>query len=129
VAKYSGRNGVIYLGTGTASAVGQLDSWSIDRKTDRVETTCMGDGNKTYIQGFPDMTGQFSGYWDAADDALFDAAEAAAACNMYIYPSSTTSTVYFYGTAFVDASVNGSTKDAVKVSGSWAAASTWGRKP
>jgi hypothetical protein len=127
--KYAGRNGLVYLGVGGAAyAMGALKEWSFDRKVDMIETTCMGDSNKTFVPGLPDMKGTFSGFWDAADDQLFTAAEQTAAVNMYIYPSSTTITKYFYGTAFVDFSLSGGKDKAVEFAGSFAAASSWARK-
>lgn len=127
--KYSGRNGTIYLGTGGAAyAMAQVKEWSLEKSTDKIEVTCMGDANKTYVMGLPDLKGSFSGYWDAADDQLFTAAEATSAVNMYIYPNSGTATKYWYGTAFVDASVKGSATTAVEINGSFVAAGSWGRK-
>ena len=44
---YHGRKGVVYMstsGTGTATSVSNLKTWSINMPTDKVEVTAFGDG-------------------------------------------------------------------------------------
>lgn len=130
MAKYHGRKGVVYLsttGTGTASSV-TLTEWSLNRATDRVDVTSFGDANKTYVQGLPDLQGSFSGVWDHADTKIFDAASSSDGCKLYLYMSSDASGLYFYGPAWLDASITTSVSDAVKISGTFAANGSWGQK-
>jgi hypothetical protein len=132
VARYHGNKGVVYgsvTGTGTAVNMVSLSAWTLDMATDKVEVTAFGDLNKTYVQGLRDIKGTLSGFWDSSDDSLFDASESADGMKLYLYPASTAATIYFYGPAFIDASINVSVSGAVSVSGNFVANGSWSRKP
>ena len=132
MARYSGSKGVVYLSTtagGVAIAAISLSQWTLDRKTDKVEVTAFGDLNKQYVQGLPDIQGTLSGFFDSADDALFDGADSADGVKLYLYPSSLATSIYHYGPAWLDASIDVDVKGACSVSGSFVAAGSWGRKP
>ena len=132
MARYHGNKGVVYgsvTGTGTAVNMVSLSAWTLDMATDKVEVTAFGDLNKTYVQGLRDIKGTLSGFWDSADDSLFDASESADGMKLYLYPASTAATIYFYGPAFIDASINVSVSGAVTVSGNFVANGSWSRKP
>jgi hypothetical protein len=129
---YHGKGGVVYMsttGSGNATNVVQLTEWTLNRTTDKVETTAFGDANKTYVQGLPDVQGEISGFWDSATDQLFDAAESADGVKVYLYPSRDAATVYFYGPAWVDASLSVAVNGAIAISASFSANGSWGRKP
>ena len=129
---YHGRSGVVYMstsGAGTAAAVVQLSEWSLDRSTDTVDVTSFGDSNKVFVQGLPNLQGSISGFWDSDTDTLFDAAESSSAVKMYLYPASTAPSVYFFGTAWVSASISVGVNAAVAINGTFVAASSWSRKP
>ncbi len=129
---YHGKKGVVYMsatGAGAAVNVVFLNEWSIDMATDKVETTAFGDANKTYVQGLKDVSGDLSGFFDSATDQLFDAADSADGVKLYLYPSADAPTIYFYGPAWVDASISVPVSGAVALSGSFAANGSWGRKP
>ena len=130
MSRYPGRNGVIYMsttGAGTATTMIALTSWSLDRTTDTIDVTAFGDANKTYVQGLPDVKGQFSGFWDDTETKLFAAADSSTPVRLYLYPSSSATGAYHYGTAWVSASMTNSVSGAVQISGSFAAGSSWGR--
>jgi len=130
MAKYSGRKGVVYLsstGSGNASSI-SLTEWSLNRATDRQEVTSFGDANKTYVQGLPDVQGTLSGFWDHADTKLFDAAESADGCKLYLYMSSDAAGLYFYGPAWLDASITVNVNQPTAVSATFAANGSWGKK-
>lgn len=129
MAKYSGRKGVVYLstsGTGNATAVIGLTSWSLDKSTDKIETTCFGDANKTYVQGLPDVKGSFAGSWDDLETKLAAAAASSDGCKLYLYPSSDKTAAYHYGPAWLDFSMNVDVNGAVKVSANFSANGSWG---
>lgn len=131
MARYAGRKGVVYAassGAGTAIPVASLNSWNIDSSTDKIEVTAFGDANKTYVIGLKDLTGEFSGFWDHADTTIFAAADSADGTKLYLYPSSDAPTAYFYGPAWIDASMEVGVNDAITVSASFAANGSWGRK-
>jgi hypothetical protein len=132
MSRYHGSKGVVYgsiVGTGVAINMISLSSWTLDMATDKQEVTAFGDVNKTYVQGLKDIKGSISGFWDSADDALFDASESADGMKLYLYPSSTAPTIYFYGPAWLDASLSVGAGDAVTVEGNFVANGAWGRKP
>jgi len=115
---------------GGAFAVGvSLSAWTLDRATDKVDVTAFGDANKTYVQGLPDIKGTITGWFDSADDALFDAADSTDGAVLYLYPSTLAPTIYHYGPAWIDASISVDAKGAVAITGSFVANGAWGRKP
>jgi hypothetical protein len=129
MARYHGRKGRLYAsttGSGTAIPVASLTNWSLDQKTDRVETTSYGDANKVYVQGLPDLSGNFAGFWDDSDTTLKTAAVSADGTKLYLYPSTDAITKYAYGPAWVDVSFDVAVDGAVKISGSFAANGSWG---
>lgn len=130
MARYAGRKGVVYIstsGAGTAAAMVAADKWSLNMPTDKIEVTAFGDGNKTYVQGLPDVDGQLSGWFDDTDDTLYDASRSTTPVKMYLYPSSDVPTKYWYGTAWIDFQIQVDVKGAPQVSGSFKAGSTWGQ--
>lgn len=132
MARYHGRKGVVYMstsGSGTAVNVISLNSWELNMATDKVETTAFGDANKTYVQGLKDISGTINGFWDSADDTMFDASESADGVKMYLYPSADAATIYFYGPAWIDASISVGVGAAITVSCNFSANGSWGRKP
>lgn len=129
MAAYAGRKGVIYLsttGTGAASSVLKLNKWSLNRATDKIEVTAFGDANKTYVQGLPDIKGQFSGFWDDTESKPFTAAASTDGCKIYLYPSSDAPTKYWYGPAWMDLSMDDPVSGAATISASFAANGSWG---
>jgi hypothetical protein len=130
VAKYHGKKGVVYIstsGSGNASSI-QLTEWTLNMATDKVEVTSFGDANKTYVQGLKDTQGTINGFWDSADTKLFDAADSTDGIKMYLYPSSDASGLYFYGPAWLDASITTGVGSAVAMNGSFVANGSWGKK-
>lgn len=129
---YHGKQGVVYVsttGAGTASQVIKLTDWSLDMSTDTVEVTSFGDTNKTYVQGLPDINGQFSGFWDDSEDKLFTGSTSSDGVKIYLYPSAAAVTKYFYGPAWLSVSVSTSISDAVKLTGQFVANGPWKRTP
>ena len=95
--------------------------------TDKVEVTSFGDANKTYVQGLKDLTGTLSGFWDETDTKMFNAADSTTGCKLYLYPSSDAISKYFYGPAWLDASINVGVNGAVTMSGNFSANGSWGQ--
>ncbi len=129
MARYHGKKGVVYLsttGTGAATMVIGLTSWSIDRSTDKVDVTSFGDSNKTYVQGLPDTKGSFAGNWDDTEAKVYTASQSSDGCKIYLYPSADSATKYHYGPAWVDFSMQVDANGAVKVSANFVANGAWG---
>lgn len=132
MARAHGKSGAIYVspnGTGVAVAIGNLSAWSLDRSTDKVEVTAFQDLNKVYVQGLPDLKGTLSGFWDSASDPLYAAGISVDGTKLYLYPSTNVPTVYDYGPAWLDTSINVAVNGAVAISANFVAAGSWGHKP
>lgn len=130
MARYAGRKGVVYISTtlaGSASLI-TLAQWTLNKTTDKIDVTSFGDANKVYVQGLPDVAGTLNGFWDHSDTKLFAAADSADGCKLYLYMSSDAATLYFYGPAWLDASIDVGVAAAVSVSANFAAAGSWGQK-
>lgn len=97
---YNGQNGVVkYDVNGTATAVAEVRSFTIDQETATVENTVMGDSVRGYL---PSLT-QFSGTMDVffrddddAANALFSGIGADAA-TLEVFPSGETTGVKLTG--------------------------------
>lgn len=130
MAAYAGKKGVVYMATtaaGTASLVVKLNKWSLDQGTDKFEVTSFGDANKTYVQGLKDIKGAISGFLDDTESKPHTGADSTTGIKLYLYPSADAPGVYWYGTAWLDLSVDIPVSGAATISGSFAAASSWGR--
>lgn len=128
MAAYPGRKGVIYMSTtaaGAATNVVQMNAWTLNRQTDKIEITSFGDTNKTYVQGLPDVQGTFSGFWNDTETKPFTGAASSDGVKIYLYPSSDITTKYAYGTAWLDCNIENGVNGAVTISASFAAASSW----
>jgi len=130
----SGRNGRLYVdvssaANGAAVPISNLNSFSINQTTDRIETTSFGDTTKTYQVSLKDAQGDFSGFWDA-DGTLtrYVTDNVSAGRKFYLYPQAGAAHVgtYWYGTAHFDLTTTATVGGAVEVSGSWAAATSIG---
>ncbi len=128
MAKYAGRKGVVYMsttGTGAASNVASLSSWSLDKTTDKIDVTSFTQANKTYVIGLPDVKGNFSGFWDDTESKIFDGAESTDGVKLYLYPSSDAASKYWYGPAWVDYTIEVGVNDAVKITATFSANGSW----
>ncbi len=131
MATYHGRKGAVYMsttGTGNAASVAKLTNWTLDMSTDTVEVTSFGDANKTYVQGLKDLKGTLAGFWDDTIDTLFSAADSADGVKMYLYPSADAPSKYWYGPAWVSASVEVGVDAAARVSANFVANGSWGHQ-
>ena len=132
MARYAGRNSVVYMsttGAGAATTTVSLSNWTLDLSTDKFEVTAFADANKSYVQGLKDIKGTITGFLDDTGLSLFTAADSVDGCKLYLYPSSAAATMYWYGPAWLDASIAVPVGGAATISGNFAANGSWGRKP
>ena len=122
-----GRNGQVYVGITSAAAASPMTfqaSWSINMVTDKVDVTAFGDGNKVYVAGLPDSSGDFAGFMDDVTSQTYIAATDGLPRNFYLYPDATNDpNVYWFGTILPDFSADGAVAGAVNFKASWNAAS------
>lgn len=131
MARYHGKKGRVMMsttGSGNAVRVLNIKSYSLSFETDKVDVTAMEDANKVYVQGLPDVSGDITFEWDDADPTLYNASISPDGVKMYIYPSTDALARYFYGTAWVDFSIEQAQDSSVNGSASFVAAGPWGAK-
>lgn len=125
MARFHGRNGVIYLSLtsgGAAVPVAFLNGWTINKTVDKSEVTAFGDQNKTYVSGLPDSSGSFNGFYDDATPQMYAATTDGQPRTMYLYESTLSPTNYWAGQILPDMTVTGDVSGAVSISSNWNAA-------
>lgn len=117
-------------GTGAATNLVGAASFEINKGADTVETTAFGDTNKTYVQGFSDVSGSITVVWDDTyDSSIWTACASTDGVKLYLYPSRNATTIYHYGPAWVSGSLKGDVGSRVEASLSFVANGSWGTKP
>lgn len=110
-------------------------SWKLSLKTDKINVTCFGDGNKVYVPGLKDVSGSLAGFWNSADFTLFRATDAETPGFLQLIPNTTDSVgspgivPNFSGLAYLDADIDCTVEGAPAVSGTFVAAGTWVLEP
>lgn len=130
--KLHGKNGAIYLGGAKGSGgikVAAKTQWTLQRNRDYVDATVFGDVNKTYLAGLPNVQGTFAGFLDTSGDLLLSAAVSDSQ-TVYLYadddPGMTTSEVLVaHGPGLLDATVDCSNTDGVRITGEFRANGAW----
>jgi hypothetical protein len=125
MARIHGRRGRVYLdvpGTGTASPLPFIASWSLTMATDTDEVTALEDGTKVYVAGLPDASGEFGGFFDDATAQTYTAATDGIARKFYLYPNVAVTGTYFWGTIIVDFRLNAAVSSSTQLSAQWKAA-------
>ncbi len=131
--RLSGINGAIVLGGALPSPgviVAAKTEWTFSNSRDFFDGSAFSDTNKRWFPGLRDAQGTYGGLLDVSGDLLFSAA-ALGAQLLYLYADSNegASSVALYevahGSGFLDATVNCSLNDMVKVTGQFRAAANW----
>jgi hypothetical protein len=128
VARYHGKKGVLYVssdGSAAATNVGAITRWSIDMGMDKVDVTAMGDANKQQVLGLANATGTVSFWWDDTVNHIFASSAVATGTWFYLYPSSDAVTEYFYGTCWIDYTLEAAVDGAVGGTANIAARGAW----
>ena len=129
MARIAGRNARVYTAIasgGSAEPIPFINSFTIDRATDRYDVTAYGDTSKACVQGLPDAKGQYTGFWDDSTQQLYTAAADGISRKTYVYSDIVNNvTKYWYGNVFWDTSESFPVAGAASISGSWAADGTW----
>jgi hypothetical protein len=114
-------------GATTYVTVASLNAWTADFSRDRADVTCFNDTTKQYVQGLSDAKGTIAGIWDplTTPTDLFAIAMGDVAVGLKLVPSTLTTTTFFSGMAYLDASINVNANGAITVAGSWAGAGDW----
>lgn len=130
-----GKNGQVQMdpvGGSSLVTVADLNGWSLDMSTERVDVTAFGDTNKRRVSGLPDFSGTLKGFWNAvatSTPVFFGAVLAGIPVTLRLIPSTADPTVYFQGLANVDGSIDVASDGAITMSGKWDAAGNWDMQP
>jgi hypothetical protein len=124
----SGRTGVIsYDPTGIGGAglvpLISVNTWTLSQETEYEDVSCYGDTNRVYLPGLADLSGELSGFWNADDVTLWQAASAPTPGWLKLQPNDVEPDAW-QGLAYLDASIDCSLA-APKVSGNFKAAGSW----
>lgn len=127
MARMHGRNGTIYLSVANGDAASLLayqSAWTMSNVVDHQEVTAFGDGNKVYVSGLPDASGDFTGFMDDETSQTYKAAVDGLPRNLYLYPDITADPYfYWFGTVLPDFSADGAIASAINAKSAWVAAS------
>jgi len=131
MARLHGRTGRLYAdftsgGAAAAAPVASLSNWSVSFTSPKVNVTSLGDQNQQYVAGLPDSSGSFSGFYDEGAASAYAASidtSANSARSFYLYPTTNSTSVYWFGTAYFDASYSAGVDGAIELTGDWSAAS------
>lgn len=133
----SGRNGQAQWdpagGTGAAAEpLLSIKGWTLSMKTEKINVTCLGDQNRVYVPGMPDISGSLTGFWNSEDMSLIAAARAITPGFLVLIPDttdmddeSTPAPHAFEGLAYLDAEIDTDVEGAPALSGEILAAGPW----
>lgn len=116
-----GKDGAIYVDGVKVAAKAE---WTISLARDTVEVTAFGDTNKRYVVGLRDISGTYAGFLDNDGDTMLTAAGEEAKF-IELYSDDTNNVLVASGSGFIDATVNCSNTDAVRINGNFRASSDW----
>ena len=125
MARKHGRFGRMYFAVSSgaeAHPAVALRRWTLNSSTDKSETTAQGDTSKNYVSGLPDAQGSYEGFYDGDTAQAWAASQDGLARKVYLYPDTSDTTTYAFGTAFLDFSIDSPVDGATTISGSFAAA-------
>lgn len=135
MARIKGSGGDVYVdqsadGTGSASPLRYVSSWTLDGSVDEIDVTAFGDSNKTTIAGLPSCNGTVKGFYDdtttTGSTALWAIAQGGVARKTYLYSKApSTSGPYWHGKANWSISYEVDVNGAVAISGTWSAATSF----
>ena len=115
MATYFGSDGSVKLVTsgGSVATIGELLNWTVTMTTDAVETTSMGDTNRTYVKGLSTGTGSMSLYLDPDDAVQQDLVQGDSVdCEFFVEGTDSGDTKYT-GTFIVTSVERGTTMDGI----------------
>ena len=127
----SGRDGqVLYDPAGTTPIeIVSISKFKLSLKTDKINVTCFGAMNKVYVPGMKDVSGTINGFYDSAEKALFEAADATTPGLLKLVPHSSEPTHFWTGKAYLDADLDTAVEGAPAVTGNFMAAGPWTMEP
>jgi hypothetical protein len=131
--RLSGLNGAIYLGGLKGSGGTRVTAktrWTLSLSRDYYDGSAFGDSNRRWFAGLRDTQGTYEGLLDVSGDKLFDAAGLGPqVIALYADDNTGASSIGLYlvahGSGFLDAQVDCSLNDVVKITGQFRASGNW----
>lgn len=129
----AGRDGQVKwdpTGVGGVSAVvlAAIKGFTLSMKVEKINVTCLGNQNRVYVPGLPDISGSLVGFWDSADMSLIHATQLTAPGYLELIPhisDGTPSPHKFTGHAYLDAEIDTDVEGAPAMSSEFVAADNW----
>ena len=119
--KKHGKDGAIFVdGTQVAAKA----EWTLSLARDTVDVTSFGDTNRTYVVGLMDISGTYAGFLDNSGDTMLSAAGEDTKF-IELYSDEPNSILVASGSGFIDATINCSNTDAVRINGNFRASGDW----
>ncbi len=119
--KKHGKDGAIHVNGVKVAAKAE---WSLSLARDTVDVTSFGDTNRTYVVGLRDISGTYAGFLDNSGDTMLTAAGEDAKF-IELYSDDTNNLLVASGSGFIDATINASNTDAVRINGNFRAQGPW----
>ncbi len=103
MATHTGSEGTVKTGTvGSDDAIAEIRTFSIEATADTIETSTMGDADRTYSTGLKTFTGSVDCFWDETDTSGQGAFEVGSEVTVTFYPEgATTGDTYYSGSAII----------------------------
>jgi hypothetical protein len=86
MATITGNDGVVLIDT---NAIAEVTSFTINENADRIEDTALGDANRTYKAGLPDVGGTIECWFDDSDTNGQEALDVGSTVNLVLRPAGT----------------------------------------
>lgn len=116
-----GKNAVLYLGAagGAAINIAEQVDWSLDADTAMVDCSSLNQTWKNFVKGMLGYSGNFNGNFNLGSKQVWLAHLSDVPENFYLYPTLSSVTQYYYGTAWVQLTKFASGSTTTKASGAF----------
>lgn len=128
---YHTKDGVVLLSTSQTTQpvrLPKMTEWTLEMTAPDIDITNFDSTNQEFLKGWPARRGTLAGFWQDADDTLFQAAESENGAYLYLYLTARYTGHYWWGPVNVDASVRANVAEAGRVTANYNASGTWYRR-
>lgn len=104
MATHTGSEGIVKFATsgGSVAQVAEVRSYTLEQSADTIETTTMGDTDRTYTSVLKTFTISMECYWDETDTTGQGVIDVSTEVDFELYPEGTASgATYYSGSAIV----------------------------
>ena len=104
MATHTGSEGIVKFAAsgGSVAQVAEVRTYTLEQSADTIETTTMGDANRTYTSSLKTFTISMDCYWDETDTTGQGAIDVSTEVDFELYPEGTgAGATYYSGSAIV----------------------------